>query len=115
MKLVEQKHLKAIHQMADMNWCWVHNDGYGYITECKLYYNGLKPIGYARFEKRHPDGKLYVLEFEKENDYLPKRVQITDRTWGTLMVGYDKFLLYKEYKKLKFKYYERTNLYKSVW
>jgi len=37
MKLVEQKHLKAIHQMADMNWCWVHNDGYGYITECKLY------------------------------------------------------------------------------
>ena len=92
MKLVEQKHLRAIHQMATIHWEWIHDDGYGYKTECKLYYNGLKPIGYARFETRYPDGILYVLEFEKENEFNPTVSELTDRTWDMLMVGYDLFL-----------------------
>tara|TARA_B100001093_G_scaffold496903_1_gene543171 strand:- start:645 stop:938 length:294 start_codon:yes stop_codon:yes gene_type:complete len=77
--------------MATIHWEWFHDDGYGYITECKLYYNGLKPIGYARFEKRYPDGKLYVLEFEKEGEF-DFSFELTDRTWDVLLVGYDLFL-----------------------
>lgn len=91
MKLIEREHLKAIHQMAEANFEWEHNNGYNWIVHCKLYYD--KPKGYAKFKKTPITDDKYgivIHDFEKLNEYYP--MEITDGWWDILLVGYDLFL-----------------------
>lgn len=110
MKLIERKHLKAIHEMANHypSWEWEYTvggeSGYGNI-KCKLYYG--KPKGYAKFIKIYSENHEVVTDFEKLNEYYP--MEITDLTWDMLKVGYDLFLKELITKK------RRIDMLKNKW
>jgi hypothetical protein len=88
MKLLEKKHVKAIHKMAEFSWEWVYNTMKTGRVKCKLHYG--KQSGYVKFLKSYDDGSCFNMDFEKLNEYHP--MTITDLTWDILKVGYDLFL-----------------------
>jgi hypothetical protein len=91
MKVINRKQWDAIHQMVEHHWDWDCPLDYGYFKtefQCALYCD--KSTNTIKLKTISPGRHFDIKDFGKLNEYHP--MEILDREWHMLKVGYDLFL-----------------------